>query len=342
MKNIFVLFLLLLISFSFRVFTQTSRLKDYICAVSASYQNSMATGSGIVLLDSAGNNYILTNHHVVESSTSLRVIFFSDDGRTGEYTGMRVIARDVAYDLAILSFAGGQRVFSEGLKLNLKEPAERINVCAAGFPNSRWGYSEGSLLSRSVMLRSSDQQVQSFLMHSALVDHGSSGGALLVTDSDTTIGYSVIGVNTLKSSGGRAYSVPVTRVMELLESAAGYFHENYITESNHSRERAVACGFDKPLYSSICSSDEEDWYCFTADVECLVAELEASDNLVIEVYNKQGALINSCSGKTVRLNIRTDPGSVYLRVRGGGVKYWSTYCLMIIEDIDETGVIPAD
>jgi len=332
MKKIFLI-TLILFSLS-KIYPQSTMLRKYICAIASSYQGSMGTGSGFIILDSDGNNMVITNHHVVENSDKIRAIFFTDDGRKKEFTGMRVIARDTDFDLAILSFAGDQRVFSQGLKLNLIQPKDGTYVSAAGFPSTHWSYSEGTLLKKT-MLRSPDNLMAEFLMHSALIDHGSSGGPLLVEDANATCGFSVIGVNTLKSTfGGTGYSVPIPVLLKLLETAGAYFHD--ITEPEKSKEKAetAAREFGIPLYASIRSSGEENWYCFpvNTDGECeLTIELEASENMTLEAYNEHGMFIESDAGKVINLSIKNS-GNVYVKVSNPG-RYWTAYRLNVSADV---------
>jgi len=316
-----LLLILVILSLAGKAFSQAYLLRDYVCAVAASYQQEMSTGSGLVLLDADGNNMILTNWHVVNDSAKIRVIF-EKNGKTKEYSGMKIIARDTVDDLAILSFSGGDRPFVQGLKLNFAPVVEGIQVCTAGFPSGVWNYTEG-------IVGNSEARIHGlpFIMHNAITSHGNSGGPLLVKDADAPCGYSVVGINTIRDAfEGMGFAIPAPRIMKLLETAAENLRQNNISEANHSKENAVMYNLEQPLYSSIKFSGEEHWYCFPVKTAMeLFAEVEATEKLEIQLFDALENLIASASGNDIRLEITVAPGLVFLKVSSPCIKYWTAY-----------------
>jgi len=331
MKKLFIC-VLLLFSLS-GVFSQASLLRDIVCVVTAGYQNSMSTGSGFVVTTVDGVNLIISNHHVVENSYNVRIIFYPNEGPARIFNSARVAGRLPEYDMAVLSFNGDQKVFSQGLKLSLDNPDDGTQVCAAGYPSGSWSYTEGLVSNRQAILRlnTSRHERQPYIQHSSVIHKGNSGGPLLVKKPEIPFGYSVVGINTFESSNvGTYYSIPITRIIGLLDTVWKQFHEYHISDTNNTKETAVQHILDAPIYASIRSDKESLWFCFPISTSSeLVAELEATEDVLLEVYDDQGTLTGSSSGKTVRYGIKGGTGNIYLKVSSPDIRFWSTYRLSV-------------
>ncbi len=326
MKKILVI-LLLSLSLS-KTFSQASLLRDIVCVVTAGYQNSMATGSGYVVNTVDGVNMIISNHHVVSNSRRFRVIFYPNEGPEKVFNSVRIAGRLPEYDIAILAFAGDEKVFSQGLKLDLSPPDDGEQVCAAGYPGGSWLYSEGMVSNRRALVRlsSSSGISQPFIQHSALIHEGSSGGPLLVKNPNAPYGYSVVGINTLRNDHGMYFSIPVSRIMGLLDTVWKQFHEYHM--SSNTMETALNHILEAPVFASIKSPNESFWIRFPADVSHeLAIELEATENILLETHDEQGTFISSVSGRNIRHGIKGETGGIYLKVSSPDIRFWSTFRL---------------
>jgi len=330
MKKIFV-FLLLSLSLS-KTFSQASLLRDITCVVTTGYQHSMTTGSGFVVNTVDGVNMIISNYHVVSNGRLLRVIFYPNEGPERIFNSVRIAGRLPEYDIAILAFAGDEKVFSQALKLDLSPPDDGEQVCAAGYPSGSWLYSEGMVSNRRALLRLNssvgNSQPQPFIQHSALIHEGSSGGPLLVKNQNAPYGYSVVGINTLRNDHGMYFSIPAARIMGLLDTVWKQFHEYHL--NRNTMETALNHIFEAPVFASIQSSNESFWIRLPVDISCEMAvELEATENVLLEVYDEQGTFTGSVSGRTIRHGIKGEPGGIYLKVSSPDIRFWSTFRLKV-------------
>jgi serine protease Do len=63
-------------------------------------------GSGFVYVDAEGNNYIITNYHVIARAYSISIEFEKADGAKTVFAGFNVLAADEDLDIALLAFPG--------------------------------------------------------------------------------------------------------------------------------------------------------------------------------------------------------------------------------------------
>jgi serine protease Do len=238
-------------------------IRDYICRVSVNYHPGMdrfikdrirdslnegtddgdekaryysgvrkgGTGSGFVYIDKSGNNYIITNYHVISQAYTFTVTFEdSDNVPVAVFTNLTVFRADRENDLAILEFPAGLRPFKKGFAISGKEPQNHDEVIAAGYPGigggrPQWRESKGEITSAKHEL----EHKEIFILHSALTDPGNSGGPLLIADKDSSIGYSVIGVVNAKYTKAAAdnLAIPANRVSQFIDGA---FAEKELSE----------------------------------------------------------------------------------------------------------------
>ncbi|HYV61442.1 MAG TPA: Do family serine endopeptidase [Bryobacteraceae bacterium] len=164
-----------------------------------------ASGSGF-LVDK--NGYIITNNHVVENATKIRVRLHGDPG---EYRG-RVIGTDFETDLAVIKIDAGKPLQpvtianSDSVQVGdwavaIGSPFGLEATVTAGIV-SAIGRSPGQLGARAF---------QHFIQTDAAINPGNSGGPLL------NIRGEVIGVNTMIATSGRGsegvgFALPVNMV----------------------------------------------------------------------------------------------------------------------------------
>jgi serine protease Do len=216
-------------------------IRDYVCVITSSYHPNIdkylhelirevmvdpdrdedaenleyirrgGFGSGFVYVDTKGDNYIITNHHVIEGAERLSVTFENDDGKKVRFLNLSVLNADANADLAILAFPNGQRPFTSGMAFSGVSPRSSLEVWAAGYPglgnNPVWGFTRGNISNARIQLSGYEGW---YIQHDGSVNPGNSGGPLLVVDENTPLGYSVPGINTMTiSDERRSFSIPV-------------------------------------------------------------------------------------------------------------------------------------
>jgi len=180
------------------------------------------SGSGFVYVDSNGNNYIITNYHVIEGGYRFSATFENERGeRLPPFRNLSVFSVDEQEDLAILAFPDGQKPFRRGIPVSTTQLRSGNPVDAAGYPGGiedtpTWSLTSGIINNPSVRPQ---QEQYSYILHSATVNFGNSGGPLLVRDTLSHIGYSVAGVNTLKMRDfdGGNLAIPADRLNAFLQ-----------------------------------------------------------------------------------------------------------------------------
>ncbi|MGM9541915.1 MAG: S1C family serine protease [Candidatus Limivicinus sp.] len=185
---------------------------------------SAAAGSGFVLSD---DGYILTNYHVIENSTSIKVTMY--DGSSYE---AELIGYDESNDIAVL------KVDAENLSPVVLGDSDNLNVgdsvVAIGNPLGELTFSLTagvvSALDREVTL--SGNVTMELIQTDCAINSGNSGGALFNLYGE------VIGITNAKysSSGSGAsidnigFAIPINSVMNIVESIIekGYIAKPYI------------------------------------------------------------------------------------------------------------------
>ncbi|MDR2471661.1 MAG: serine protease [Treponema sp.] len=180
-----------------------------------------AAGSGFVVNDARGNLYVLTNNHVVAQAYTLAITFERQDGYKRTYGNLKIIAADEANDLALLSFAAGDKPAARGLSFLTRPVEEGEDVFSAGFPGlgatPLWQFGRGMVsnaFARFPKSLSDETLMGPFIQHTAQVDPGNSGGPLLAAQASAPGGYAVAGINTLSALWRQAanYAIPVKTV----------------------------------------------------------------------------------------------------------------------------------
>lgn len=160
-------------------------------------------GSGFLVQDENGKTYILTNKHVTNGvkNTSIE---FNIDGHAITYAGCRVVAECEEVDLALVELPQQVKV-DRFIPFSTQPIKEGDEVWSAGYPGLGstpvWQLGKGIISNTQVKDKEFGEDV-SVIQHTAQVDHGNSGGPLLVVtqENDEKI-VSVVGVNTWKAGG---------------------------------------------------------------------------------------------------------------------------------------------
>jgi S1-C subfamily serine protease len=180
------------------------------------YQNGQAAGTGIVL---TSNGEILTNHHVIQGSTSITVKI-SNSSQTYKAT---VVGFDATDDIAVLQAEGASGLTTAPLG---DSSAVTVNqsVVAIGNALNKPGLptvTEGTVttLGQSISVSGDNgtvERLKNLLETSAPLQPGNSGGPLLDTAGQ------VIGINTAASAGNipnqgtnDGYAIPINDALAI-------------------------------------------------------------------------------------------------------------------------------
>lgn len=166
--------------------------------------------SGVII---TADGYIVTNKHVVGSSTSFTVVF--SDNTSEEAT---VVGTDSLTDIAVLKVERtGLKSISIGSSANLSV-GQMVYTIGNPYGYS-WSFTEGSIsgLDRMVRSTSSSSVIPNMIQTNALVNPGNSGGPLL-DSSGEMIGLISSIYSTTGSAEGISFALPVDTVLDVAES----------------------------------------------------------------------------------------------------------------------------
>ena len=185
---------------------------------------SAASGSGFIL---TGDGYVLTNYHVIESSSSISVTLY--DGKSYDAV---LIGYDESSDIAVL------KIDAEGLTPVVLGDSDNLNVgdsvVAIGNPLGELTFSltsgAVSALNREITL--SNSVTMNLIQTDCAINSGNSGGALFNLYGE------VIGITNAKYSGSGSgasidnigFAIPINHVRGIVESIIenGYVAKPYI------------------------------------------------------------------------------------------------------------------
>ena len=177
------------------------------------YAGATAAGTGMVL---TSNGEVVTNHHVVEGATSVRVKVMT----TGRTYAATVVGSDAKDDVAVLQLTG-----ASGLSTVTPDTdgiAVGDDVTAVGDAGGTVSYlsaAAGQVLAknRSITTQSegtaTGERLTGLIEISSDVISGDSGGATYDADGQ------VVGMTTAASSGGDivGYAVPIAKVLRVVD-----------------------------------------------------------------------------------------------------------------------------
>ncbi|GBU26985.1 hypothetical protein R84B8_00501 [Treponema sp. R8-4-B8] len=179
------------------------------------------SGSGFVYVDKKGNNYIITNYHVIVGAYRLSATFENKEGKRTTYTNLTVLNVDEYGDLAILAFPNGQKPFKQGLTLNTTPLKDATDVFAAGyggmFNEPKWGLAKGSIINAHIRPPGMEDW---YIQHGAAINPGNSGGPLIV-DITKKGRFTVAGINTFYISDrqGSNFAIPSEKVTTFINNS---------------------------------------------------------------------------------------------------------------------------
>ena len=193
-----------------------------------------ASGSGVIVGMTNDQIIILTNNHVVSSSTGLSVTF--NDSKTVDAA---IKGTDSAKDLAIISVA------KKDLELEILNNIKVSNI--GNSDNIRVGEQVVAIgnplgVGQSVtfgIISAKDREIEELgnssklIQIDAAINPGNSGGALINTRGE------LIGINTAKSSGdaieGMGYAIPINAAADVIETMSKKKDRETVPEEEQGR-----------------------------------------------------------------------------------------------------------
>ena len=175
------------------------------------YRRENSLGSGVIVDE---NGYILTNNHVIQGASEVRVGL-----RDGRQFPARIVGTDPETDLAVLQTAGGE------LPVARLGDSDRLRVgdvvMAIGNP-----FGVGQTVTMGIVSATGRDQlglasIENFIQTDAAINPGNSGGALINTRGE------VVGINTAiysRSGGsqGIGFAIPVHIARTVLAQIAAH------------------------------------------------------------------------------------------------------------------------
>ena len=185
-----------------------------------------ATGSGIIISE---DGYILTNNHVVDSSssssyyeiseaTSVKVKLYSETYGDDAIFDAKIVGKDSQTDLAVLKIDKTGLTAAEFA--NSDEAIVGEFVMAVGSPLGLDTTVTTGIISAVNREVASDGNKYVCIQTDAAINSGNSGGALVNSDGK------VIGINTLKLSGtgveGIGFAIPINSTLDIIDELIEY------------------------------------------------------------------------------------------------------------------------
>lgn len=183
-------------------------------AATLKYQGGKAAGTGMVV---TSNGEVITNHHVVEGATRIRVKVMS----TGQSYRASVIGTDATDDVAVLQLknaAGLATVTTDTSPVSVGDAVTAVGD--AGGSTSTFSAAAGKVTdtSRRITTHSQDghssEKLRGLIEISSDVISGDSGGATYDDQGE------VVGMTTAASSGSSdvvGYAIPIAKVLRIAD-----------------------------------------------------------------------------------------------------------------------------
>jgi S1-C subfamily serine protease len=174
------------------------------------YQNAAAAGTGIVL---SSNGEILTNNHVVDGATSIKVTVES----TGATYTATVVGTDPTDDVAVLQLSHASGLQTAKLGGSGATVGESVTGVGNAGGTGSLSAATGTVTALGQDITASDdnggnpEQLTGLIETDAAIQAGDSGGPLYGSSG------TVIGMDTAASSGGAAqgYAIPITTAVSI-------------------------------------------------------------------------------------------------------------------------------
>lgn len=187
-------------------------------SASSSTEEETGTGSGVIYQSSANEAYIVTNNHVVEGASNIKVQL-----STGKQVNAELIGTDALTDIAVLKIEGNYHIkpvaFADSSAIRTGDTVYAIgNPLGLDFSNSvTQGIVSAKERTMDVSTSAGTSTVKA-IQTDAAINPGNSGGALLNASGQ------LIGINSMKISAeaveGIGFAIPSNDVKTIIEQIA--------------------------------------------------------------------------------------------------------------------------
>lgn len=281
--------------------------------------DSQSSGSGVII---SPDGYIVTNNHVVENATELKVIL-SD----GTELPAKLVNTDIYADLAVIKADGRMpAVASVGNSDNLKV-GETVIAIGSPLGEFRNTVTVGVL---SATGRSLDTGrgyfMEDLLQTDAAINQGNSGGPLVNLNGE------VIGINTMIVRGGMGatavaeglgFAIP-SNTMRLIADriiSQGYFARPYLGIRYQSISPAIARRYNLPVdWGAYVTDVSADSPAATADLQRGDIIVGINDQPIDEKHSFINVLFDHQPGDQVTMDILRDGKKTAVTVTLGEMK----------------------
>lgn len=177
------------------------------CGAVVSIETDTSIGSGVIITK---NGYILTNYHVINSTTTVVVSLYSGETKTA-----RIVSSDQTNDIAILKIDGDNYQYAkigDSNNLALGEKVVIIGNPTGQLPNS---ITTGivSYLNRKIRV---DSQNIDVIQLNAAINSGNSGGGLFNINGELVGIINAKAASTFGVVDGIGFAIPINNVMEIV------------------------------------------------------------------------------------------------------------------------------
>jgi serine protease Do len=269
-------------------------------------QTGTSAGSGVIFDINSDKVYILTNHHVIDSSNGLSVNFIGNN----QYNAV-IVGSDADTDLAVVTV---NITDMDQMVLNKIRPIElgdsdliQVGETAIAIGNPL-GYNNTvtvGIISALDRMISSDMNALSLIQTDAAINPGNSGGALV-----NGFGQ-LIGINTIKISDtsveGIGFAIPVNSALPILEEIIqkGYVSKPYIGIYGRDVTPEMVEIYKLPVgvivTRTIIGSPAD-----VSELKVLDIIIKINNTDVTSMFELSGAIGQFEIGDTIRLTVKRD------------------------------------
>ncbi|MEL6823186.1 MAG: Do family serine endopeptidase [Calditrichota bacterium] len=270
------------------------------------------SGSGILISD---KGYIMTNHHVVESASKLRVTLYDKREFDAE-----LIGKDESTDLAVL------RITGENLPSAFIGNSDTVQigewVMAVGNPlNFTSTVTAGiiSALGRDIRIINDQYRIENFIQTDAVINPGNSGGALVNLKGE------VVGINTAIATRtglyqGYGFAIPINLAKKVVNDIIEYGYTRRallgVTIEQVDDRVAKAVGLDRP-YGALIQNLQDGFPAVRKGLRQGDIILKVDGREVTSVNDLQIKIAQHSPGESVVLTIWRDRKAFELSVELG-------------------------
>ncbi len=204
-----------------------------------------SSGSGVII---STEGYILTNYHVIEGASEVRVVLADGSERAAE-----VINYDDLDDLAVLKAEGEMPAVAPLGNSDQLKPGETVIAIGSPLGTFKNTVTVGVISGTGRMIDiGNGYQMEDLIQTDAAINQGNSGGPLV------NLAGEVVGINTLIVRGGGAgsavaeglgFAIPSNKVGIISEQiiANGYFARPYLGVRSQDVNPSIATRYNLPV-----------------------------------------------------------------------------------------------